>query len=160
MSTGTENFEELRKLLKLKRHEQPPPGYFNRFSDNVVARIESAGGGAGEMGDLAGTTWIARFLKMLDANPFLAGSLGVLFCGSLIGGIIFSQQDDNHSLAAAAPVNLNTGYAMSSAESAADALPADSLHPAGLGGFSTNLPGSPFGNLGASLQPVGFSPAN
>jgi len=160
MSTPTQDFEKLRKLLKLKRHEQPPPGYFNRFSDHVIARIEAGDGKTGDAGDLVVAPWIGRFLRMLDANPFLAGSLGVLFCGSLIGGIVFSQQGDDHSLAAASPVGMNAGFGLNATEPVAENLASDSLHPAGLGGFSTNVPGSPFGDLGASLQPVGFSPAN
>ena len=49
MSENTENFDQLRRLLKLKRYEQPPPRYFNEFSGLVIARIR-----AGErVGDLS-----------------------------------------------------------------------------------------------------------
>src|SRR5579859_1334422 len=123
MSASNQEFTKLRKLLKLKWHEQPPPGYFRRFSDKVISRIE-----AGEIGaeDLSVSPWITRFLGLLDANPLLAGSLGMLFCGSLIGGIIFSQQGDNRALAAASPVTLDGGFAVSQAEPTIEKVSSDS----------------------------------
>src|SRR5258706_288966 len=39
MNPNTENFDQLRKLLALKRYELPPPRYFNEFSGRIMARL-------------------------------------------------------------------------------------------------------------------------
>jgi hypothetical protein len=40
MNSDPENFDALRKLMALKRHEQPPPGYFDRLANKIAYRLE------------------------------------------------------------------------------------------------------------------------
>jgi len=97
MSEDTENFEPLRRLLALKRHEQPPPGYFNNFSRQVILRIE-----AGERGEEAAifgrfsweAPWLQRIWAVLETKPVLAGTFGVALCGLLIAGAVISDKAD------------------------------------------------------------------
>jgi hypothetical protein len=97
MSRDSEDFGPLRRLLALKRHEQPPPGYFNHFSGQVIARIK-----AGERVDehvldrlFWEAPWLQRLLAALEAKPILAGAFGATVCGLLIFGVIYSERLDS-----------------------------------------------------------------
>src|SRR5215468_6360726 len=102
MSPIPDDFEQLRRLLALKRHEQPPPGYFYGFSRQVIVRIQ-----AGELGDqseasfwsFSGGSFLQRIWATLDARPVLAGAFGVAVCGFFVVGALLS---DNTSIATAA----------------------------------------------------------
>lgn len=83
-SPESPEFEKLRILLRLKRFEQPPPGYFNRFSACVMERIETEGSE-----ELAG--WWQRFLFRFDAQPVLACAYSVAIGGLLVVGMGLSQ---------------------------------------------------------------------
>jgi len=74
METEPDDFGDLRRLLALKRHECPPPGYFDRFSSKVVARLE-----AQRIYD-ATPAW-RRWLSELIERPALTGLYLVLFGG-------------------------------------------------------------------------------
>jgi hypothetical protein len=102
MNQDTENFEQLRRLLALKRHEQPPPGYFNAFSGQVIARIkngERGEGGAFIERLLWEAPWLQRIWAAFEAKPVLAGVFGVAMCGLLITGVVYSDRADVSSLA-------------------------------------------------------------
>lgn len=88
MNPDSKKFDSLRRLLKLKRHEQPPPGYFNRFSGEVMARIK-----AGETGNKLGLEpgWIQRVVDMFDVKPVFAGAFGMGVCALLVSGVISSE---------------------------------------------------------------------
>jgi hypothetical protein len=111
MSSEPENFEALRRLLVIKRHEQPPPGYFNDFSRQVICRIRADEAAAGE-------SFLARLLRpaqslwtSFEAKPIVAGAFGVGVCSLLVIGLITSERTnaDSNGLVATsetAPINL------------------------------------------------------
>jgi hypothetical protein len=96
MSPEQENFEQLRRLLVLKRYEQPPPGYFNRFSGEVIARITvlEAEPAATLFQRMGHSGWVQRFWALLEARPVLAGAMGAAFCGLLVSGVAYSDHAD------------------------------------------------------------------
>ncbi len=106
MNPEQENFEELRRLLVLKRYEQPPPGYFNNFSAQVIARIR-----AQERVERASllerlgweAPWFQRLWLTLETRPILAGVFGMGVCGVLLAGMLYSQSVDPGPITAFAP---------------------------------------------------------
>ena len=89
--SNSEHFEQLRKLMELKRHEQPPPGYFNSFSGKVIARIESAS----QTDD--GLAWLRRLWSLVESKPMLTGAFGAAVCALVISGLIFSDDVESAS---------------------------------------------------------------
>jgi hypothetical protein len=99
MSPEQQNFDQLRRLLALKRHEVPPPGYYANFSREVVARIR-----AGERGESASsrewqTGWWHRFWNVLEAQPVLAGAVGAFVCGAMVWTFMASETPDSQAMA-------------------------------------------------------------
>ena len=153
MSQNTENFESLRRLLSLKRHEQPPPGYFNNFSSQVIARIK-----LGEMGEersipgsvLWEAPWLQRLWAALEAKPIVAGAVAVAVCGLLITGAIYPEDKDPGQVAAIS-VSESTPLPVEVANATTVMTPAN--HP--LLAKPAALEGEFMGSLRA--QPVGFT---
>ena len=94
MSSDSQNFEQLRRLMALKRHEQPPPGYFHHFSREVIVRIK-----AGETGDQFSSSWwswdgswLQRVWAAVETRPAMAGAFGVAVCGFFAAGALMSDK--------------------------------------------------------------------
>src|SRR5437762_6754213 len=82
MNQPHDNFGDLRRLLSWKRHEQPPPGYFNDFSARIILRLEVAN-------QLEpGSAW-TRWLRNFDAKPILVCAYGLAVGGTLFFGFSF-----------------------------------------------------------------------
>jgi hypothetical protein len=146
MNESENNFKELKRLLKLKRHELPPPGFFNNFSDEVIARIRegegsSAGSVVGQLNEHA--PWLVRFLRIFEAKPAIIGGFATSLCLLLLFGVVLAERSES------GPQNFMTassGQADAAVSSPALAAPATPEFAAADGGIaiSTN----------SSLQPV------
>ena len=100
MSNANNNFQDLKKLLKLKRHEIPPPGYFNGFSDNVVSRIR--GGEAGGYGSFFerlqdDSPLLANFLAVFHAKPGIVGALATCACLMVLFTVAITDRSESAS---------------------------------------------------------------
>jgi hypothetical protein len=104
MSPEQENFEALRRLLALKRHEQPPPGYFNHFSIQVIRRIQAGERVPDSLLErlFMEAPWFQRMWGILEAKPVLVGAFGAAVCGLMLAGLVYSENVN----VAAAPVLL------------------------------------------------------
>jgi len=100
MDPDSQNFDSLRRLLALKRHEQPPPGYFNRFSRDVMARIK-----AGESGGEASfeLPLFQRLFALFDVKPVFAGAFGMAMCALLISSVMATDKDNKQALSPSGP---------------------------------------------------------
>jgi len=157
MNESENNFESLRRLLAFKRHEIPPPGYFNGFSSQVITRIRA--GETAESPDIAGSSWLLKFLQVFEAKPAFVGAFACSLCLLLLLGIVDAERPD---------ATLKTSFlaavaqpAVSIADATSPGLPPSS-QPAGLM-VSTNPVlslepvASLFGQQNPLAQPVSFS---
>jgi hypothetical protein len=103
MSENENDFDALRRLLALKRHEIPPPGYFDGFSDQVIARIRS-GERAVEL------PWLLRFLQAFEARPAYPVAFASSLCMVLLFGIVSIQQNPGFTSAAISPAQNGTAF--------------------------------------------------
>ena len=142
MSTQEPNFDALRRLLALKRHEQPPPGFFDDFSHRVIVGIKT-----GERGEAPGllnriaseAPWLQNIILALIGSPRVAGTLTVGVCGLLVAGVIYSN-----SPAAAGPQEGFGGFQ-------ADAAPGLQVANQSSGFVSSTNGVMPGGPVGPSL---------
>jgi hypothetical protein len=94
MNENQPNFESLRRLLELKRHETPPPGYFNNFSRQVLARIRDGEAEAPAGGLSASLPWWLKLLQSFETKPVFAGGFATALCGLLLFGAVMAQRPE------------------------------------------------------------------
>lgn len=79
-----ESNRRLLSLLALKRHELPPPGFFDQLPNRILVNIR-AGSRTAE------APWWERLWQNVRHEPLLAGSYAALATGALIFGVSVFQ---------------------------------------------------------------------
>ena len=159
MNENENNFDALRQLLKLKRHEMPPPGYFNNFSDQVIAHIRSGKtDNVRAAKQVSGTSWLSNFFQFFEFKPAFAGAFASALCLLLIFGMVYADRPDSGTQ----PFLPNADASTSSFASVTPAAVPPENYDAGM--MNSNYPAtslqpvaSLFGSGNPLVQPVSFS---
>lgn len=101
MSSHPENPDPVQALLSLKRHEVPPPRFFNEFSGQVIARLEAPE-------QTAPKTWLQRLGLDFDLQPAMVCALGMVVSALFLFGILASLQISETPTLASQPVDQTT----------------------------------------------------
>jgi hypothetical protein len=173
MKDNQHNFDELKRLLKLKRHEISPPGYFNHFSDQVISRIRAGEAGGSHSFDAVlaeQAPWLLNFIRLFETRPGVVGAFATILCLALVVGVVFTELADRSAKKLAAITDA-ASVQPSATTVAAVAAPMVAGNPAlDAGGIvaSTNpvtslqpvntLFGQPNGN--SMFQAASFAPAH
>ena len=86
MENAPEESDLVRRLVALKRHETPPPGYFRGFSARVIARIEHDESARSQ-------PWWGRLGRLMEGRPALLGANALIMAGLglLAGAAVFTH---------------------------------------------------------------------
>ena len=76
--------KRLLRLLSLKRHEVPPPGFFDHLPDRILLSIR-----AGQ--EISDETWWKRAWLTLRGEPMIGVSYTALGIGAVLFGVSFLQ---------------------------------------------------------------------
>jgi hypothetical protein len=89
----TEQFDRLLQLLAIKRYEQPPPGFFERFPREVHLRILAQSNSSRTWVSKLGeeSNWFRHIVALLDKRPYLAGVAGVMATGLVVSAILYTD---------------------------------------------------------------------
>ena len=143
MSENENDFEALRRLLALKRHEIPPPGYFENFSSQVIGRIRAAE-------SVEQLPFLLKFLQWFENRPAYPVAFASSLCCLLLFGIVTVQQ--NPEIAGTWPSPRGTFSAVTTPSMISD--PSQQL----LADADTNSPvNTQAGDDSALFQPSGTS---
>jgi len=155
MDSQPENFENLRRLLALKRHEQPPPGYFDGFSREIYLRLQ-AGEGAQQVGVERvawEAPWLVRLWEALSLKPYLTGAFGVAACAVVAVGVLYAERADLPTMADNGTTPLSAGLTLPTANPASLLSPALASSSFASDTNSSFQPAMPSGLFAPTLKP-------
>jgi len=95
MNENENNFESLRRLLAHKRHETPPPGYFNSFSGQIIARIRAGEASPARNDSSSDISWLLKLLQAFELKPAFAGAFASALSLLLVLGIVYAERPDS-----------------------------------------------------------------
>lgn len=142
MESAPPDFSRLQKLLALKRHEQPPPGHFDRLPGQIISRLKAERAGAAE-------PWWRTLLTSFQTKPAWSVAFSVLVLGALTFGVVGALRNQTAAEADAG------GSPAPIAGLAGETAPA-------VGGLAAQIPPDPSvaTNVNVSPAPPGlFSPS-
>ena len=94
MNEHEHNFDQLKLLLKLKRHEVPPPGYFDRFSSQVLSAIREERSDTAVARLNTEVPFFLRFLRIFDSRPGLLGGLATSMALLMVFGVVLADHPE------------------------------------------------------------------
>ena len=83
MEQSPQDYNALKRFMAIKRHELPPPGFFDQFHARVMDRI------ADDLEEKR-VPWWERGLLLFDSKPVLAGAYALAVAGLFVCGFGFS----------------------------------------------------------------------
>jgi len=145
---NSNDFDQLRKLLALKRYEIPPPRYFNEFSGQVMARLSRP--------QRDPLTWWQRLGFMIDLKPAFMCGLGVVICGLLSFGIIGAMQISDSDGGLTARDSFSGSSMANPAIVGIAPATATASEPMSMTPLMAQQSTSPFNQFAGSVTPVSF----
>ena len=160
MNSAPEDFGSVRRLLALKRHELPPPGYFNEFPRRVIARLEREQ-------SVDSATWFGKLVRVLQLKPVFASGLGIVALGILAFRLVAFQQFEPKMFAMVSEKNvpsemISTPRDMVPAETdgmALNQIPTGDVLPSSVNpAINTQPPSALFAGFHLNVQTAAFRP--
>jgi hypothetical protein len=159
MNENENNFESLRRLLEQKRHETPPPGYFNSFSGQIIARIRAGEAKAPQTDKLSDAPWLMKLLQAFELKPAFAGAFASALSLLLVFGIVYAERPDSGPQPILQTSEQSIGSFAMSPGAFSQPVMANDITMSNTAVTSLQPVASLFGSQNAFAQPVVFSPS-